>query len=138
MKRGLPAERTQPVAVEQVPVLAIDDNADALQLLQRYTAGTRYRLVGTRDPHEALELAQRLAPQVVVLDVMMPQEDGWKVMSMLRQHPYTAHIPIVICTILAQEKLALSLGASAFLQKPVTRQAFLNVLEQQIEASGNP
>jgi CheY-like chemotaxis protein len=121
-------------ALEQLPVLAIDDNADALQLLQRYAAGTRYRIVGTRDPEQALNLAEKLAPQIILLDVMMPQVDGWKVMGMLKHHPRTGHIPIVVCTILAQERLALALGASGFIQKPVTRQALLDALNGQIES----
>ena len=125
------ARLTLPI-LEQLPVLAIDDNADTLQLLQRYTSGTRYRLVGTSDPEQALSLAEGLSPQIIVLDVMMPQVDGWKVLGRLRQHPLTSDVPIVVCTILAQEALALSLGASAFIRKPLTRQAFLAALDQQI------
>jgi CheY-like chemotaxis protein len=118
-------------ALEQLPVLVIDDNADTLQLLQRYTAGTRYRLIGTQDPEKALSLTEEFSPQVILLDVMMPQVDGWEVLGRLRQHPLTSHIPTVVCTILAQEELALSLGASAFVRKPVTRQAFLAALDRQ-------
>ncbi len=118
-------------ALEQLPVLAIDDNDDTLQLLRRYTAGTRFRLVGTSDPEQALDLAEKLSPQIIVLDVMMPEVDGWKVMSKLRQHPLTSHIPILVCTILAQENLALALGASGFVQKPVTRRALLEALNHQ-------
>jgi len=117
-------------ALEQLPVLAVDDNADTLQLLQRYTSGTRYRLIGTRDPERALGLAEKLSPQIIILDVMMPQVDGWKVLGRLRQHPSTEHIPIIVCTILAQEELALSLGASTFLRKPVKRPAFLAALDR--------
>ncbi len=119
-----------------MPVLAIDDNTDTLQLLQRYTAGTQYRLIGTRDPEQALSLAEKLSPQIIVLDVMMPQVDGWKVLGRLQQHPLTGHIPIVVCTILAQEALALSLGASAFIRKPITRQEFLAALDHQVELMG--
>lgn len=119
--------------LEQLPVLVIDDNVDTLQLLQRYTSGTRYRLVGTQDPEQALSLAESLSPQIVVLDVMMPQIDGWRVLGRLRQHPLTGDIPILVCTIIPQEALALSLGASAFLCKPVTRQAFLAALDQYAE-----
>ena len=120
-------------AVGQLPVLVIDDNLDTLQLLERYTAGTPYRLFGIRDPQEALGAAEALSPQVIVLDVMMPQVDGWRVLGRLRQHPRTGNTPIVVCTILAQEELALSLGASAYIRKPVTRQAFLDALDQQAE-----
>jgi CheY-like chemotaxis protein/transcriptional regulator with XRE-family HTH domain len=119
-------------ALEQIPVLAVDDSADTLQLLQRYTTATRYRLVGTRDPEEGLRLAERIAPQVIVLDVMMPHVDGWEVLGRLRQHPRTSQIPIVVCTILAQRDLALLLGASDFVRKPVTRAEFLSALDRQI------
>ena len=118
-------------ALEQVPVLVIDDNADALQLLRRYAVGTRYYLITTKDPQEALSLAEKSSPRLIVLDVMMPRMDGWKLLAHLRQHITTRHIPVVVCTILAQEELALSLGASSFVRKPVTRQAFLDALDQQ-------
>ncbi|MCS7222030.1 MAG: response regulator [Anaerolineae bacterium] len=129
--RGFDAVLTIP-ALEQIPVLAIDDSADTLQLLQRYTTATRYRLIGTRDPEQGLHLAEQIAPQIIVLDVMMPHVDGWEVLGRLRQHPLTSQIPIVVCTILAQRELALLLGASDFVRKPVTRAEFLRALDRQI------
>ena len=118
-------------ALGQLPVLAIDDNVGTLNLLQRYVAGTRYRLVGTRDPETIMSLAEQVSPQIIVLDVMMPHIDGWEVMGRLRQHPLTRHIPVVVCTILPEKELAFSLGASDFLRKPVMRQAFLAALDRQ-------
>ena len=124
-------------ALQQVLVLAIDDNADALQLFDRFVAGTRYRMVGTRDPQDALPLAQRLAPQIIVLDVMMPRIDGWRVLAQLHQHPATSHIPIVVCTVLPQEGMALSLGASGFVRKPITQEAFLAALDRHVDLQGS-
>jgi CheY-like chemotaxis protein len=118
-------------ALEAVTVLAIDDNGDALGLLQRYASGTRYRIVPLAQPEQAVDLALSARPQIIVLDVMMPSVDGWEVMGRLRQHPDARHIPLVVCTILAHEELARSLGASAFIHKPVTRQVFLAALDQQ-------
>ena len=123
-------------AFQQFPVLVIDDNADMLELLQRYTAGTRYRLLGTQDPEQAFKLAERVSPQIIVLDVMMPRTDGWELLGRLRHHPLTNHVPVIVCTILAQEELALSLGASAFIQKPVTQQTFLSVLDRLAARAG--
>ena len=119
-------------SIEQLPVLVIDDNADTLQLLRRYAAGTRYHLATTQDPAQALSLADKVLPRIIVLDVMMPRVDGWKVLAQLRQHPSSGHTPIVVCTILPQEEMAFALGASGFIRKPVTRQAFLAALDQQI------
>jgi CheY-like chemotaxis protein len=119
--------------IEQILVLAVDDNTDALQLLERYAVGTRYRVRGTADPSQLLLLAAELAPQIIVLDVMMPQIDGWKLLGQIREHPLTGQTPVVVCTILAQKELASTLGAAAFVKKPVKRQAFLSALDRAYE-----
>lgn len=118
-------------ALEQFPVLVVDDNEDSLQLMKRYAAGTRYNLVCTRDSDQIAGLIESIRPRIIVLDIMMPKENGWIILGRLRQHPLTADTPVIISTILPQEKLALSLGASAFLKKPVSRQDFLRALDQQ-------
>jgi len=119
-------------ASEQIPVLVIDDNADWLALLQRYATDSRYQVVGTRDPTGAHSLAEQLQPAVILLDVMMHHVDGWQILSDLRHAPATHLIPIVICTILPVEELALALGANAFLQKPITQYQFLHTLDEQV------
>jgi CheY-like chemotaxis protein len=119
-------------AAQSVTVLAIDDNADLLRLLERYVEGTRYRLITTREPLAAFGLVEREAARVIVMDVMMPDVDGWEMLGRLRAHPRTAGIPIVICTILDQERLALSLGSSGFLRKPVMREALLAALDAAV------
>jgi CheY-like chemotaxis protein len=123
-------------ALEQYPVLVVDDNEDSLQLFKRYSAGSRYGLVCTRDTDPVLELVESIHPRIIVLDIMMPKENGWIVLGRLRQHPLSAETPIIVCTILPQEKLALSLGANAFLKKPVSRQAFLQALDRQFDLLG--
>jgi CheY-like chemotaxis protein len=117
---------------EQVPVLVIDDNADWIDLQQRYAAGSRYQITGMRDPSNAPLVAQKLQPALIFLDVMMHNVDGWQILSELRHTPATTDIPVVVCSILPVEELALSLGANAFLQKPVTRHQFLKMLDFQI------
>lgn len=111
-------------------VLVIDDNADFIQLIERYLTGTTYRVAGERNPALALAAAEKHTPAVILLDVMMPHIDGWEVLGRLRTHPATASIPIMVCTILPQEELALSLGASAYLRKPISQERLLTVLEQ--------
>jgi CheY-like chemotaxis protein len=123
-------------ALEQIPILVIDDNADWLNLLKRYAVGSNYDVIGTRDPETALNLAANLQPAVIFLDVMMPNVDGWQIISELRHEQSTSHIPIVICSILPLEELVLSLGVDAFMQKPITQRQFIAMLDQQINALG--
>ncbi len=123
------AARLRLPAAEQRVVLIVDDNNDTLQLFQRYLTGTPYPCVATRDPQKALELAEGLNPQAIVLDVMLPAVDGWELLAHLREGPLTRAIPVIVCTILAEEQLALALGAAAFLRKPVGRSDFLATLD---------
>jgi CheY-like chemotaxis protein len=126
---GCAARLTLPL-LARIPVLVVDDNADTLHLFNRYVTGTRFCLTSTHRPEAALRLAVELAPRIVVLDVMMPGIDGWEVLTRLRAHPTMANTALIVCTVLPQEELALALGADGFLQKPVTREAFLAMLER--------
>jgi CheY-like chemotaxis protein len=119
-------------AAEQVPVLVIDDNVDTLNLMRRYLSGTRYRFVGVTSPHEGQTLAERVCPAAIVLDVMLPEVDGWTVLSQLREHPATRDVPVLVCTILPHGQLAYTLGAADFLRKPVSRRELLSALARQI------
>ena len=89
-------------SVRFVTVLAVDDNNDILQLLVRYTAGTRYAVVPCTNPAAVSGMAVKLSPAVITLDVMMTGEDGWQLIRRLRGDPQTAHIPIVVCSVLAK------------------------------------
>lgn len=113
-----------------VPILVIDDTADALQLYERYLVGTRYRLLAYSSVNEGLAQVLKVKPAAVLIDVVMPDVDGWQALSCLRSQPTLLGIPIVVCTILAQEELARSLGADAYLRKWVTRADFLSMLDQ--------
>jgi CheY-like chemotaxis protein len=119
-------------ATRQALIVVIDDNADTLRLMQRYLTGTRYRFAGTRDPQEALALAERLEPQAIVLDIMLPGVDGWELFGRLREHPQVGQVPVLVCTILPHESLAQILGAAGFLRKPVSRQALLAALDRHV------
>jgi CheY-like chemotaxis protein len=117
-------------APEQSVVFVVDDNADWLELVQRYAAGSRYQVVTSLAPEAAGAAAGKLQPSLIILDVMMHNIDGWQVLSELRHDPATSHIPVVVCTVLPLEEMALALGANAFLQKPVSQQQFLHMLDR--------
>ena len=108
-------------ACEELPVLVIDDSADTLSLLQRYTSDTSYRLIGLQDPNRALHLAETLAPRAIVLDVMMPQVDGWEVCRRVRASQVHGDLPIIMLTARDDDIdkiVGLELGADDYLTKP--------------------
>ena len=119
-------------------VLVIDDNADTLHLYERYLAQSSYRFIGLQLPEEAVTLASRILPSLIVLDVMLPEIDGWELLGRLRESPATGSIPVIVSTILPQEAFALALGAAAFLRKPFTQAQLLAVLDRVLDAEAAP
>jgi len=115
--------------VAQPPtVLVVDDNEDALQLFRRYL-GQDYQVVTAQSSAEAMRLAEELHPHAITLDLMMPDQDGWEVLQILTNGPQTQGIPVIVCTVLSERELALALGATAFLEKPISQQALLGALK---------
>ena len=126
------AEVMLPVS-EEIAVLIVDDNTDTLTLLERYLAGSRYHFIGCANPREVLALAADVDPEVIILDVMLPEIDGWELLGRLREHPQTGATPIIVCSILPQEEFALTLGAIEFLRKPVSRETLLATLDRVLK-----
>jgi CheY-like chemotaxis protein/predicted DNA-binding protein (UPF0251 family) len=120
--------RLPPVSLAQV--LVVDDNPDLVRLFQRYLGGEPYRLIQATSGEAARRLAAELRPDVVVLDVMLPTEDGWEILAQLRAHPETRDLPVVVCSILPERAVAMSLGVEDFLAKPVTRATLLATLQR--------
>ena len=122
--------------VRQTTVLLVDDNPGMLRLLKRYLGGSEYTVVEANVPDDALALAQEIQPDVITLDVMMPSKDGWEVLQTLRAQPRTQHIPVVVCSVLKEQDLARSLGAAAFLAKPINQAALLRALSEVRKTPG--
>jgi CheY-like chemotaxis protein len=111
-------------------ILVIDDNEGLVSLLERYLISHAYRVIPAVGGKAGLDLARELMPQAIVLDVIMPDLDGWEVLQALRENPATAAIPVIICSVFDDPGLATSLGASASLPKPISRADVLGALQR--------
>lgn len=111
-------------------VLVIDDNEGLVELLDRFLTGQACRVLAATSGQEGLRLAQEMLPDAIILDVMMPEIDGWQLLQKLRAFPDTAATPVIICSVFNDPELAYSLGASLFLAKPVNREKVLRALRQ--------
>ncbi len=116
-------------------VLVVDDNPDMLHLYRRYVLGTQYRIVHTGQGQRVFDIIDESAPDVIMLDVMLPDADGWQLLTRLYEDPLTKHIPVVVCSVIQEEDLALALGAALYLAKPVQRQQFIEALDQALSHS---
>jgi CheY-like chemotaxis protein len=100
--------------------------------------GSAYRVTQVRFAARAVATARDTQPAVILLDVVLPVQDGWEVLAALRTDPLTAKIPVVVCSVLPDRELALSLGAIDFLAKPVTRVTLLQTLARVQSRSTTP
>jgi CheY-like chemotaxis protein len=114
---------------EQGLALITDDNQALHQLFERYLAPYRFTVLHAYNGHEALALASEKHPDFITLDVMMASMDGWQVLRALQENPETSAIPVIVCSVLKEPQLAISLGAKAYLKKPVERLHLQAMLE---------
>ncbi|MGI6379278.1 MAG: response regulator [Anaerolineae bacterium] len=110
--------------------LLVDDNERVADLFGRYLVNSNWRLVAARDGVQARRIIAEMAIDVILLDVLLPGEDGWTLFAELRQNPQTAETPIIICSVLRQPGLADALGAHGYLPKPIGREVLLGTLRQ--------
>ena len=103
-------------------LLVVDDGPADRQLLQDYLDPAEYQVVCTANPSGVQEIVRTLQPDIVLTDIMMPEVNGWEVLRSLKADEQTAHIPVIIVSILDQRKLAYELGAAFYLVKPVDRE----------------
>jgi len=116
--------------VKRQTVMVVDDNADLVHFYRRYTERTSYQIVHIAEGQQVGAAVQSVKPDVIVLDVMLPDVDGWEVLSALHGNPATRSTPVIVCSVVRQEELALALGAVLYVPKPVRRQEFIRALDQ--------
>jgi signal transduction histidine kinase/DNA-binding response OmpR family regulator len=110
-------------------VLVVEDEPSAAELLTRQLANAGYRTAVARTGTEALAKAKELKPAAITLDIILPGLDGWEVMTRLKGDPGTAHIPIVVVSVLENPELGMALGAMDYLVKPVDMKVLISRLK---------
>lgn len=114
-------------------VLVIEDNPGAVELYSRYLSSENWQVQSVTDPRRAPSVAAELRPDVIVLDIMMPKMDGWTILETLSRSTATQHIPVMICSVVQDERLGQVLGATVQLLKPVSRGDFLAGIRRCLE-----
>jgi CheY-like chemotaxis protein len=121
---------TLQLSVHEPTILLIDDNQGFIDLVNRFLTDHACRVIAATNPQEGLQLAQQFTPDAILLDIMMPEMDGWELLQRIRGIPTTAETPIIICSVFNDPELAHSLGASLSLPKPINQNKLLAALQQ--------
>lgn len=121
-------------AAGPVPVLVVDDNPGMVHFYGRCTRGTKYA-VYSAEGARLFDVVDEAAPAIIVLDMMLPDVDGWELLADLHAHPATRSVPVIVCSVVREEELALALGATIYLRKPVLPRRFIEALDHVFDRS---
>jgi len=119
-------------------VLCIDADFSNVLLVNDYLSELQagFRVVPAFNSEEGLRLARSERPQAILLDVMLPDLNGWQVLQRLKTDQATAHIPVIVVTTLDEKSLGIALGADQYMVKPVSKANLLWAVKQATRPAG--
>lgn len=135
----LPARRTEAtadgafdsppaIADDRPVVLVIEDDPAAQELLRRHLEGAGYAVLATASGKQGLAWLSQVRPDAVLLDILLPDLDGWEILQLAKSDPATRSIPIMVVSVVDDRQLGLALGAVDYVVKPVARERLLEAL----------
>lgn len=127
----------EPISKDLIPpshtnatVLVIDDDPNMQEMMSRYLSDHGYQVILAATGVEALGLVKKTSPDLITLDVKMPELDGWAVLAALKTDAETAEIPVIMTTTMDDREKGLALGADEYLVKPIAWPHLERVLGQ--------
>jgi len=132
------AEKSSRVPFDAVPVqpklfqraLVIEDDLTTSEQLKRYLDELDLSSVLHARSEDSVQVALRERPDVILLDIMLPNESGWVVLAKLKEHPGTRHIPVAVISVMDEPQKSRALGAAAHFTKPITRAQLARFLQR--------
>jgi two-component system alkaline phosphatase synthesis response regulator PhoP len=118
--------------MEKKKVLVVDDEENVRHLV-RSILGKEYTVLEATDGQVAVDIARRQEPDFILMDIMMPNMDGYTACHTIKKDPVTKAIPIVMLTALGQElnvKLGQEMGADGYITKPFSSKVLLDIVSR--------
>ena len=119
-------------------ILIIDDDKAMVNLLATLLEAEGFETVKTRSANDALETVSETCPDLILLDIMMPEIDGFRFLAMIRSNPETQYIPVIILTVLSSEENILEgfrKEADEYVTKPFDPQELVDVIREVLSRS---
>jgi hypothetical protein len=110
-------------------ILVVDDESPIRKLLREQLEAEGYIVREAKDGMDAITQVRKKSPDLIILDVIMPQISGFDVAAILKNNPETREIPIIILSIVGKEERGYRLGADKYLAKPIDTEALLKEIE---------
>ncbi|MDY7041997.1 MAG: response regulator, partial [Chloroflexota bacterium] len=117
-------------------ILVVDDEQDILELLRHQLESRGYQVVSTSLGSSVVSTACREQPDLITLDVLLPDRDGFEVLRDLKENSQTANIPVIILSVVQDEESGLQLGAVDYITKPINEEHLLSAMENILARKG--
>ncbi len=127
--------------MSDIRVLLVEDNLDNFELVRFLLEQGGYKVLEARNGREGLDVARRELPDLIVMDLSLPEIDGWKAAGELKADPKTAAIPLLALTahtLPGDRQRALSAGFNGFISKPIDIKTFPTKISRALENRTKP
>ncbi len=120
-------------------VLIVDDEEDALQMLGKRLTTEGYSVITATNGKDAIALAKSQHPDIIILDIIMPEMEGGQVAAELKEHPLTRSIPLILLTAMLskeeEEKYGSMVGGHIALAKPLDAEKLLDQMKKLLDST---
>jgi PAS domain S-box-containing protein len=117
-------------------ILVVEDNRDVANLIRIHLESGGHEVIIAEQGEEAIRLAKETRPDLITLDIRLPDADGFVVLQKLKEVPSTADIPVVIVSVVPCKEEGLRLGAMGYVGKPIDEEVLLSTVQGGLERSG--
>lgn len=118
-------------------IMVIDDDSAVRDLLERHLSAEGFQVLSVGSGAEALSMAQKHRPTLILLDVMMPGMDGWAVLRALKQDAALKNTPVILLTCVSDRSMGFTLGAAEYLQKPLAWETLAPIVKKWTRRGAN-
>ncbi len=118
---------------DDLTILLIDDDPDVHIIIQRGLRPRGWRLLSAMTGADGLNLARQHHPHLILLDVILPDTDGWQMLTTLKQDPDLLAIPVIMLTMLDERPRGLAMGATDYLLKPLNMQLLISLIQRHTD-----
>lgn len=126
------------VVARGTKVLVVDPEPEVARLIEIYLTKQGYRVIQAHSARQALQLAREEKPRVVTLDVMLEDADGFELLQQLKSLPEMADVPIVVLSVICDERRSWRLGAANYLEKPIDQEQLVSVVNGLVGSIESP
>lgn len=117
---------------QRIKIVCVDDDLNVQRLYRQYLDDREFELIPLYGHEDIVGKIMELAPDMIILDIMLPVRDGWDILTELKSHPKIKTIPVVMVSVLSEKNLAFKMKADEYLIKPVTQAELLETIMRTV------